>query len=74
MDQVVLPNDFNMIAVVQSTGNTTYLFGSETLNAFFPKQKTQETRSSEIESADLILSLGLKLIFFNDYTQTCCKP
>lgn len=50
MDQVVLPNDFNMVAVVQSTGSTIYLFGSETLNAFFPNQETQEMRSSEIQT------------------------
>jgi len=48
MVQVFLPNDFSMIEVVQSTGNTIYLFGLESLNAFFPKQETQEMRSPEI--------------------------
>lgn len=53
MDQVFLPNYFNTVSVVQSTGSTMYLFGLETLNVFFPKQKAQEMRSSEIQPAQI---------------------
>lgn len=53
MDQVVLPNDFNMVAVGQSTGSSRYLFGLKPLNAFFPKEETQEMRSSEIQTVQI---------------------
>lgn len=49
MDQVVLQNDFNMVAFFQSTGSTIYLFGLKTLNAFFWKQENREMTSSAMQ-------------------------
>jgi len=42
IDQDVPPNDFNMVALIQPTKSTMYLFDLEILNAFLSKQDPQE--------------------------------